>query len=130
MSIGIKFPLTDENELKQVFDLSNVNEEAIKSNLILFLVTKKGQRYMRPKFGCDLEQFIFQQNDNTQKTIIEDYLRKEVEQEFTNITINSVETNNMVEGNLYLLILTIHFTYTNGAFTYNDLIVLDLPIPT
>ena len=125
MPLGIFFPITDENQQKNLFDLTTDTKSAVKSNLLFFLQTRKGERFMRPYFGADLTQFIFEQNDNKQSDIIKDYLETEVSREFPYITINFVDTRNQKEHDVNLFVLSIDFTYTKGTFSYQDLIVME-----
>lgn len=124
MPLGISFPITDENQQKNLFDLTIDTKSAVKSNLLFFLQTRKGERFMRPDFGADLTQFIFEQNDNKQSDIIKDYLETEVSREFPYITINFVDTRYMLEDDVNLFVLSIDFTYEKGTFSYQDLIVM------
>lgn len=53
----IAFPITfDENGGAQL----NGHDEDIRQSLTLLLSTRRGERLLRPEYGCDLMQFAFE----------------------------------------------------------------------
>ncbi|MCZ7356856.1 MAG: GPW/gp25 family protein [Candidatus Methanoperedens sp.] len=51
-------------------------EDSIKESIMIILGTSKGERIMRPDFGCDLNRLVFALNNTTTATLIESYIRE------------------------------------------------------
>jgi phage baseplate assembly protein W len=62
--IGIKLPF-DPNI---VFEITYSTKEQVKSNLLNFLMTNRGERYFNPDFGADLRKLVFSQMYNVDET--------------------------------------------------------------
>ncbi|MGB9939413.1 GPW/gp25 family protein [Methanosarcina sp.] len=59
LGVGVSFPLrTEKGKLKWA-----EYEDSIKESINMILRTAKGERLMRPKFGCDLSELAFAKND-------------------------------------------------------------------
>ena len=60
--INIRYPF--QNSDKGFFlALNDINSDAIKSDLMHLILTRKGQRLYNPEFGTDLLRFIFEPQD-------------------------------------------------------------------
>ena len=59
-AVGFKLPM-DGNA---VFIPTYTTRDQIKSNLINYMLTNKGERYMNPEFGSNLRALLFQQIDD------------------------------------------------------------------
>jgi phage baseplate assembly protein W len=42
-----------------------VDEESVRQSILIILSTAKGERLMRPDFGCGLHEYVFAVNDRT-----------------------------------------------------------------
>jgi phage baseplate assembly protein W len=61
-------------------DLEMAEDEALVSQAILLLIsTRPGERVMRPRYGCDLQQLVFSPNDDTTAGLAEHYVRRALE---------------------------------------------------
>jgi phage baseplate assembly protein W len=59
LGVGVSFPLRiEEGKLKLA-----AYEKSIEESILLILSTAKGERIMRPKFGCGLSELVFAKND-------------------------------------------------------------------
>ena len=63
ISYNIKFPLNDDVSTNTYFLMSKVTKDAFSSDLLLLLLTQKGERYYEPDYGTDLLKFIFEYKD-------------------------------------------------------------------
>ena len=61
LGTGFHFPL-EIDETTGRFRMSS-EEENIKESIKLILMTGKGERVMRPEFGCGLKQFVYESMD-------------------------------------------------------------------
>lgn len=58
--IGIKVPFDPVN----IFKITYTTKEQVKSNLLNYFLTNKGERYFNPEFGADLKNLLFNQMTN------------------------------------------------------------------
>ncbi len=52
------------------------NEQKIKESIILIISTAKGERVMRPTFGCDLQQLVFEPNNSVTANLARHYVEE------------------------------------------------------
>jgi phage baseplate assembly protein W len=119
--INIKFPLRDDVEKNKAFKMNTVTKEALTSNLLLLLLTKKGERYYEPNYGTNLIQYIFEPKDNLTITEIEAEIKETVKSFIPEVSISKIEffedvdnVGNKLKDNE--LRVTIDFTYTEDTF--------------
>ena len=56
------------------------NRDSIRQSILLLISTMPGERVMRPKYGCDLQQLAFMPNDATTHGLAMHYVRTAIEQ--------------------------------------------------
>lgn len=66
LGTGCRFPVT-VNSVTGRFEESSY-EDNIKDSIYLIIMTRKGERAMRPDFGCDIHQFLFDIVDYTARS--------------------------------------------------------------
>ena len=121
-SYNIKYPLQDNVETNTYFKMSQVTKDAFSSDLLLLLLTQKGERYYEPDYGTDLLKYIFEPNDNLTATDVEQDIKRIVSVyipalKITNVTFNqnTDEQGQPISANQ--LNVNIKFTYNEDAFT-------------
>lgn len=62
--IGIAIPFDPVN----IFKITYTTKDQIKSNLLNFLLTNKGERVFNPNFGADIRALVFDQMVNMEET--------------------------------------------------------------
>ena len=62
VTIGVAFPLDETN----MFVGTPTTKEQVKTNLINLLLTKKGERVNHPEYGVALQDYLFEQEINTE----------------------------------------------------------------
>ena len=67
---GWSFPPSFNPALQQVE--MTANEEDVRKSLEVLLQTTVGERIMQPKYGCNLEEYLFESMDTATKTLIRD----------------------------------------------------------
>ena len=130
--INIKFPVSDDTTTNAFLKLNNVTKEAFSSNLLLLLLTEKGERYYMPNFGTNLLKYVFEPSDNITVDEIMDELNETVSEYIPNLKIDDVNFN-WVKGNgstiemdgTARLNLKIGFVYSEDAFSERGEIELD-----
>lgn len=81
VAIGIAIPFNGN----PVFRSNYTTKDQIKSNLLNFFLTNKGERIMNPNYGGDLRSFLFE--PTTEIGQLQDYISSQLELRFTQITI-------------------------------------------
>ena len=61
VTIGVAFPLDETN----MFTGTPTTKEQVKNNLINLLLTKKGERVNHPEYGVALQDYLFENEINT-----------------------------------------------------------------
>jgi len=90
-SINIKFPLEDDNAKKGLFLLNEVTKDALTSNLLLLLLTNKGERYYQPDYGTNLLQYVFEPRDNFTLADIQEEIRLTVKTFIPQLDIDNLQ---------------------------------------
>jgi phage baseplate assembly protein W len=80
-AVGVSLPFNGN----AVFKPTYTTKEAIKTNLISFLLTGQGERVFNPTFGAGLRKFVFQQINTGGISEIESYILSVIEKYFPNI---------------------------------------------
>ena len=57
---GVAFPFKKDSV---ALPAPVTDDELVKQSLLQILLTARGERVMRPEFGCDLYSFVFENND-------------------------------------------------------------------
>jgi phage baseplate assembly protein W len=121
-SYNITFPLNDDVSTNTYFLMSKVTKDAFSSDLLLLLLTNKGERYYEPMFGTNMLKYIFEPNDNLNANDIEQEIKTTVSTYIPALTINSVTFNWLTddEGNPISenqINVNIKFTFSEDAFS-------------
>lgn len=87
-AIGVKLPFSSDS----VFTSTYASRDAIKTNLINFFLTAKGERYLNPTFGSEIKRFLFEQATTSNIKLIEAAIRQEIKIFFPRIEPISIET--------------------------------------
>lgn len=99
--IGIKIPFDPVN----IFSVTYTTNDQIKSNLLNYMLTNKGERYFNPNFGADLRNMIFDQMTNLEE--IKSRIFDEISLYFPSITIKDLTFTPNVDTS----VLSIKLTY-------------------
>jgi len=102
--------------------MTRVTKDAFSSDLLLLLLTQKGERYYEPDYGTDLLKYIFEPNDSLTANDVEQEIKRTVSLYIPNLTINNItfNWNTDAEGQPISenqLNVNIKFTYNEDAFT-------------
>jgi hypothetical protein len=65
-AVGVSIPFSS----RAVFNSTYTTQDALKSNLINFLLTNKGERFLNPNFGADLRALLFEQMTLEDKRLV------------------------------------------------------------
>ena len=116
-AVGIDLPLNADN----VFTSNYTTADAIKYNLINFLLTNKGERVFNPTFGANLQSMIFSQSTQTNIESVEANVRNQILLYFPSITVNQLLFTPYPDQNL----LVITFKYSIPTLGIDETINLN-----
>ena len=95
------------------------DEADIESSLEILLTTQPGERVMRPDYGCNLDELLFEPLTTTFKTYIKDLISTAILYYEPRIEVNSIELDDTgeLEGRI---LITIDYTVsaTNTRFNF------------
>jgi phage baseplate assembly protein W len=97
ITYGLTFPFRDSFDGKYL-DLSDYNDQEIRSNLIHLLLTRKGSRYYLPDFGTRLYEYLFEPLDGPTFSEIETEIRDSVSEYLPGITITKITITAASDG--------------------------------
>ena len=66
------------------------DDDSVREVIRNILLTRPGERLMRPQFGAGIMDFIHQPNNETTRTLMANLIRKAIEQWETRIKVESV----------------------------------------
>lgn len=123
-SYNIKFPLKDDTSKNSFFLMSQVTKDALTSDLLLLLLTQKGERYYEPNYGTNLLKYIFEPNDELTATNVEQEIKNTVALYVPTLKITKINFNWNYDDNGQpisenQLNVNIQFTYMEDTFTEN-----------
>jgi|TARA_R100000541_G_scaffold41311_1_gene48699 phage baseplate assembly protein W len=64
---------------KGVFESSYSTQEAVVSNLKNLILTAKGERYMQPNFGTNIQSILFENNTDDMKSLLQETIEQDVQ---------------------------------------------------
>lgn len=113
--IGISLPMDSSS----VFPTTLSQRDQIKSNILNFILTNKGERIYRPEFGTDIRKKLFEPNINTE--VFKEGLFSDIYNQFSNI----IELEDViVDYNINTDVITIAIHYKLKSEFTSDLINL------
>ena len=117
LGTGWSFPPQFSNKSAEVGMLSG--EEDIQSSLEILLSTRPGERVMRPDYGCNLDELLFEPLTTTFKTYMKDLIATAILYYEPRIDVNKIELDDSAEGDGRVLI-SIEYTNrsTNSRFNF------------
>jgi phage baseplate assembly protein W len=117
LGIGWSFPPTFIPEDHSVE--TTEREVDIERSLQILLSTRVGERVMEPKYGCNLDEYLFESLDTTTKTILVDKVRTAILYFEARIDAKriSINTDRELEG---LILIEVEYVVraTNSRFNF------------
>lgn len=97
-AIGVKLPFSG----KAVFNSTFISADAIKTNLINFFLTARGERYLNPDFGNGLQALLFDQLTEDKIREINSLIKEDLKFYFprvipTDMSIEGIPDRNTVQ---------------------------------
>ena len=116
-AVGVDIPFSTPG----VFKPNYTTKEAIKNNLINYLLTNPGERPLNPTFGGGLRAFIFEQITTNNLDFLKERISSNIKTYFSNVNINKLEILRQEDNNSITVSLTYNVINTN----INDSLQID-----
>jgi len=117
LGTGWTFPPEFNNKNAAVDRISD--EEDIRSSLEILLSTRPGERVMQPKYGCNLDELLFEPLTTTFKTYLKDLIATAILYFEPRIDVNKIDMDetNELDGKV---IISVEYTIrsTNSRFNF------------
>lgn len=120
-SYNITFPIKDNIETNTFLQLSQTSKSAYTSDLLLLLLTERGQRFYMPDFGTNLISHIFSPNDSITFGDIQQEIKRSVAAYIPYLNIDSIEMEKVDVDGMEIpenqINIIVGFTYSEDSFT-------------
>jgi phage baseplate assembly protein W len=95
-AVGVALPFSG----KAVFNSTYETKEAIKANLINYILTGKGERYHNPTFGSGIRNLLFENINRDNLSDLEFLVRDAIERYFPKLEILNIDLQGAPDSNL------------------------------
>jgi phage baseplate assembly protein W len=106
------------NNGTNVFNTTTTTKEQVKSNLINFILTNKGERFFDPTFGGDLRASLFQPDSDLDSLSAK--LEDEIYAYVPNIFISSIDIKKQSDNN------TVNIAINYSIYSQEDVLVINI----
>jgi phage baseplate assembly protein W len=114
-AVGVGIPFNAPG----VFRLNYTTQDQIKSNLINFFLTNRGERVLNPLFGGNLRATIFEQLSKNTIDNLDNIIRNNLSQYFPRVIVRDLQLTANQEYNSLNIVLTYAVSQTNIEDTLN-----------
>jgi phage baseplate assembly protein W len=108
-AVGIDLPLNGS----AVFKPNYQTKDAIKSNLINYLLTKQNERIGNPNFGSNLKDFLFTQLKNNSFDFFKEDIQNRISNKFPLVKINSISITSSNQNNVDIINIYLEYSIIN-----------------
>jgi Bacteriophage baseplate protein W len=117
LGVGWSFPvdLQTEGENQGKVKLA-AYEESVRQSILIILGTAKGERVMRPDFGCGIYNLVFEVNSASTASRIAQSVRESLLQFETRIDVRGIQVQPTNGGEVLLISIDYEVRATNNAF--------------
>jgi len=116
---GMAFPFKQSNTS---IPAAVTDAELVQQSLLQILNTNRGERVMRPNFGCNLQQYVFENNDD----LLEQLMRTEISSAISRWEPRAQLDNILLQRNDTTLAVTV--VYTVVTTQTKDTVQVAIPV--
>ena len=113
VAIGLDLPFNANGVFRSTYQ----SKDAVKVNLVNYLLTNPGERIANPSFGAGLRQFIFEQITDGNLEFLEDKLQEDITNNIPNVNIQNLTVTGAPDLNTVNII--IDYSIANTGITDN-----------
>lgn len=113
LGAGWGFPVKPDSEGK--FEMARY-EDSVRQSIWIILGTAKGERVMRPDFGCGIYDLVFEINDDSTAGRISEAIREALLAFEPRIDVKDVQVRAEQQGEVMLISIDYSVRATNNAF--------------
>jgi uncharacterized protein len=95
VAIGISLPFNGTTG----FNSTYTTTDQLRTNILSFLLTNKGERLYRPNFGANLRSLIFEQQNNFTLDQLNSIITSQVETQFPGVSVLNVDVDSQPDLN-------------------------------
>ena len=104
-------------------NLNSTDADAIKSDLMHLLLTRKGQRLYNPDFGTNLMKYIFEPEDNQSLEALKDEVTNTIKKYLPKLSVKSI-TVTQSEDSEYAAVIRLDYVITDNVFDIVDFVII------
>jgi len=108
-AVGVDLPFNADGVFRSTFETKN----AIKVNLINYILTNKGERYLNPSFGSDIRSLLFENITQDSLEEIREIVSTEINTFFPRVEPTTIELTGTPDENSVRFYLKYRVTDTN-----------------
>lgn len=109
VGVGVGLPFTSNT----VFTTTYTTKDAIKTNLINYILTNPGERYLNPTFGAGLNEVLFEQSTDSMEDMVKFRVQSGIAQYFPQVQINNFQVISDRDRNTITLAINYSVINTN-----------------
>lgn len=117
LGVGWKFPVSIDTVGENAGKLQlAAYEESVRQAIWIILGTAKGERAMRPEFGCGIYDLVFELNSASTAGRISQAVREALLQFEPRIDVRDIQVQSQNGGEVLLIIIDYEVRATNNVF--------------
>lgn len=94
-AVGVKLPFTGAAVFNQTYE----SKDAIKTNLINYFLTYRGERYLNPTFGNGIQKELFEPMTKDKIRMIDKQIRNDLSFYFPRVEVHEINTEGIPDDN-------------------------------
>lgn len=112
-AVGVAFPFSNTAVSGSTpFKLNYTTREQVKSNMIVYFSTNKGERPLNPNYGGGLKNILFEQLSSNTSEVVEKIIRDELNSQFPEVQLKKLEI--LEDPDSYTLTIVMSYTVLNN----------------
>jgi len=116
-AVGVSLPFS----AKAVFNSTYTTKDALKSNIINYFLTERGERFLNPNFGAGLRALLFDQMTEDNGEEIKYKVSQGLRDWFPNVVVNNIQVGNSPDTNT----TTVYVKYSVAQTNIQDELVIN-----
>ena len=108
-AVGVSIPFST----KAVFNSTYTTKDALKSNLINYFLTEKGERFLNPNFGAGLRALLFEQLTQDSREEIQYVISQGIAQWFPNVVLTKTDVITSPDTHVVSIYIQYNVSQTN-----------------